>query len=75
MVNYAFLFLGVYAESVCIEKMMVKHRKALLGGNLRDAKEKGDWWRKPQINVKEKRNEGMNLKELEGEGHQEGETD
>lgn len=53
-VNYAFLFLDVYVESVCLEKMMVKHRKAVLGGNLREAEEKRDWWRKPQINVRKK---------------------
>lgn len=34
-VNSAFLVLDVYVESVCPEKMMVKHRKAVLGGNLR----------------------------------------
>lgn len=74
-VNYSFLFLDVYVERVCLEKMMVKHGKAVLGRNLREAKEKRGWWRKPQINVKEQRNKGMKLKELEGEGQQEGKTD
>lgn len=73
MLNYAFLFLDLYVESVCLEKMMVKHRKAVLGGNLRDVKEKRDWWKKPLINTRKK--QGMNLKKLERERQQEEETD
>lgn len=53
-VNYAFLFLNEYLESMCLEKRVAKDRKAVLGGNLRDAK-KRHWWRKPQINVRKKK--------------------
>lgn len=54
MLNYDFLFLDVYVESLCLEKMMVKHTKAVLGGNLRDVKDKRDWWKKPLINIRKK---------------------
>lgn len=53
-VNYAFLFLNEYVESMCLEKSVAKDRNAVLGGNLRDAK-KRHWWRKPQINVRKRK--------------------
>lgn len=37
-VNYALLFPNACVESVCLERRMPKHREALFGGNLRDAK-------------------------------------